>query len=328
MTDKGCPVLSIEGLTVGFPVEGKLCPAVKNAFLVVNPGEMTALVGESGCGKTVTALTAMGLQSENAKITSGKVLFQGRDLLRLSPEEWNHCRGKDISMIFQEPMTALNPLMQIGKQVAEGARVHGASKKEAKEKALAVMAQVGLPDVERLYREYPHRLSGGMRQRVMIAMALINRPALLIADEPTTALDVTIQAQIMELLRRMNKELGTAVLLISHDLGVVRSMCSRVSIMYAGQIVESGPVEEVLLKPSHPYTRGLLASTPSPAKRGQKLSPIPGTVPGLQSRRETGCPFFDRCGVRRESCEREDPPVIEAGERTVRCILGKEALGK
>ncbi len=319
MTEKQPPVLSIQGLTVGFQVGGRLCQAVRDVDLRVEPGEMAALVGESGCGKTVTALTAVGLQPDTAVISRGKICFRGKDLLGLSQEEWSRLRGKEISMIFQEPMTALNPLMQVGKQIAETARIHGASKEEAKEKALAVMERVGLPDVKRLYREYPHRLSGGMRQRVMIAMALIERPALLIADEPTTALDVTIQAQIMELIRDLNREMGTAVLLISHDLEVIRDLCSRVYIMYAGQVVESGPVEQTLSCPAHPYTKGLIASIPSLAKRGERLRPIPGTVPPLEKRSETGCPFYNRCGQRRPECESGPIPLTEREGHAVRC---------
>ena len=253
MAGKKKPVLSIESLTVDFDL-GKTCHAVRDTSVCIEPGEMVALVGESGCGKTMTALSAIGLQPRNAKIPQGKILFDGSDLRGLNEEQWNQYRGRNIAMIFQEPMTALNPLMKVGRQIAENARIHGDSKEVAKKKALEVMRQVGLPDVERLYNEYPHRLSGGMRQRVMIAMALVNQPELLIADEPTTALDVTIQAQIMELIRDMNRKMGTAVLLISHDLGVIRQMCSRVYIMYAGRVVESGETQEVLAHPLHPYT--------------------------------------------------------------------------
>ena len=267
MAGKKKPVLSIESLTVDFDL-GKTCHAVRDTSVCIEPGEMVALVGESGCGKTMTALSAIGLQPRNAKIPQGKILFDGSDLRGLNEEQWNQYRGRNIAMIFQEPMTALNPLMKVGRQIAENARIHGDSKEVAKKKALEVMRQVGLPDVERLYNEYPHRLSGGMRQRVMIAMALVNQPELLIADEPTTALDVTIQAQIMELIRDMNRKMGTAVLLISHDLGVIRQMCSRVYIMYAGRVVESGETQEVLAHPLHPYTKGLNCLHPLAGKAG------------------------------------------------------------
>ena len=323
MTDKKPPVLQVEKLTVEFPIGDNTFPAVKGLNLQVEPGEMVALVGESGCGKTVTALTVTGLQPETACVTHGAVRFQGAELLELSEEQWNQYRGKRISMIFQEPMTALNPLMKVGKQIAEAAITHGMSRQEAKRETLSMMERVGLPDAERLYHEYPHRLSGGMRQRVMIAMALVNRPALLVADEPTTALDVTIQAQIMELIRRMNRELGTAVLLISHDLGVIRRMCSRVYILYAGQVVESGPVEEVLSHPIHPYTKGLVASIPTPDKRGSRLHPIPGTVSSLSERSGEGCPFYDRCERKNSQCKTETPPEIRRGDHAARCFDAK-----
>ncbi len=329
MTDKIPPVLAVEKLTVEFPVgkPAEYRPAVKEVSLQVKPGEMVGLVGESGCGKTVTALSVAGLQPETARISHGKIRFQGTELLSLTEEQRSRLRGQELSMIFQEPMTALNPLMKVGKQIAEAARVHGASRQEAREKALSIMEQVGLPDAERLYGEYPHRLSGGMCQRVMIAMALLNRPALLIADEPTTALDVTIQAQILEVIRSMNREMGTAVLLISHDLGVIRRMCSRVYILYAGQVVESGPTEQVLSQPIHPYTKGLVASLPSLSGRGKKLRPIPGTVPPLEERDGKGCPFYNRCERRRPQCEAGSPPRLEKNGRMALCIDAKEEWG-
>lgn len=315
MTDKRVPVLSVQGLTVEFPAG----PAVQELSLNVYPGELVALVGESGCGKTQTALSILGLQPETAKITAGTVLFQGNSLLHLTEEQKNELRGKEISMIFQEPMTALNPVMKVGRQIAEAAVIHGCPKREAKARALAMMEEVGLPDVERLYEEYPHRLSGGMRQRATIAMALINRPALLLADEPTTALDVTTQAQILELIKKMNRELQTAVLLISHDLEVIRRLCSRVFIMYAGRVVESGPVQAVLSNPGHPYTKGLLSSIPSLAKRGERLRPIPGVVPNLEERTRTGCPFFSRCERRQPKCETSLPAKAERDGHLTLC---------
>ena len=326
MADPKGAVLSLEGLTVEFARGGASYPAVKDVTLHVAPGEMVALVGESGCGKTLTALATLGLLPPGARVSRGKILLGGTELGGLAQDQWDRYRGKDLAMIFQEPMTALNPLMKVGRQVGEAARMHGAGKEEARRRALEAMAQVGLPDPERLYEEYPHQLSGGMRQRVMIAMALINRPRLLVADEPTTALDVTIQAQIMELLQQMNRELGTAVLLISHDLGVVRRLCSRVYLMYAGSLVEWGSTEEVLASPLHPYTKGLLDSIPSWEKRGTPLSSIPGAVPTLEERRSQGCPFDDRCPRRREVCREKPLPLAVRGTQGARCVDAKEAI--
>lgn len=326
MADPKEAVLSLEGLTVEFARGGASYPAVKDVTLHVAPGEMVALVGESGCGKTLTALATLGLLPLGARVSRGKILLGGTELGSLAQDQWDRYRGKDLAMIFQEPMTALNPLMKVGRQVGEAARMHGAGKEEARRRALEAMAQVGLPDPERLYEEYPHQLSGGMRQRVMIAMALINRPRLLVADEPTTALDVTIQAQIMELLQQMNRELGTAVLLISHDLGVVRRLCSRVYLMYAGNLVEWGSTEEVLASPLHPYTKGLLDSIPSWEKRGTPLSSIPGAVPALEERRSQGCPFYDRCPRRREVCREKPLPLAVRGTQGARCVDAKEAI--
>ena len=326
MADPKEAVLSLEGLTVEFARGGASYPAVKDVTLHVAPGEMVALVGESGCGKTLTALATLGLLPLGARVSRGKILLGGTELGSLAQDQWDRYRGKDLAMIFQEPMTALNPLMKVGRQVGEAARMHGAGKEEARRRGLEAMAQVGLPDPERLYEEYPHQLSGGMRQRVMIAMALINRPRLLVADEPTTALDVTIQAQIMELLLQMNRELGTAVLLISHDLGVVRRLCSRVYLMYAGSLVEWGSTEEVLASPLHPYTKGLLDSIPSWEKRGTPLSSIPGAVPALEERRSQGCPFYDRCPRRREACREKPLPLAVRGTQGARCVDAKEAI--
>ena len=327
MAGKKKPVLSIESLTVDFDL-GKTCHAVRDTSVCIEPGEMVALVGESGCGKTMTALSAIGLQPRNAKIPQGKILFDGSDLRGLNEEQWNQYRGRNIAMIFQEPMTALNPLMKVGRQIAENARIHGDSKEVAKKKALEVMRQVGLPDVERLYNEYPHRLSGGMRQRVMIAMALVNQPELLIADEPTTALDVTIQAQIMELIRDMNRKMGTAVLLISHDLGVIRQMCSRVYIMYGGKIVETGLADEIYYQPQHPYTSGLLACVNNP-EEDTELRPIPGSPPDL-IKPPAGCPFVDRCDKAMKICKMKMPPERKLSDTHAVCcwLTEKPASGK
>lgn len=308
MADKS-PVLSIESLTVDFDLN-KTCHAVRDTSVRIEPGEMVALVGESGCGKTMTALSAIGLQPQNAKIAQGKILFDGSELRGLSEEQWNQYRGRNIAMIFQEPMTALNPLMKVGKQISENARIHGASKEEAKERALEVMRQVGLPDVERLYHEYPHRLSGGMRQRVMIAIAMCCRPGLLIADEPTTALDVTIQAQILELMAHMKNEFQTSVILITHDLGVISSMCTRVIVMYGGLIMEEGAIEDIFYRTGHPYTAGLLASIPQ--KSREKLVPIYGTPPDLLNP-PAGCPFAARCPHAMKLCAKCQPQFFDLG---------------
>ena len=318
MADKS-PVLSIESLTVDFDLN-KTCHAVRDTSVRIEPGEMVALVGESGCGKTMTALSAIGLQPQNAKIAQGKILFDGSELRGLSEEQWNQYRGRNIAMIFQEPMTALNPLMKVGKQISENARIHGASKEEAKERALEVMRQVGLPDVERLYHEYPHRLSGGMRQRVMIAMALVNQPELLIADEPTTALDVTIQAQIMELLKDLQVNDGKSIILITHNMGLVAEMADEVCVMYMGRVVEFGTLEDVFDRTSHPYTKALLRSVPVLGLAdGQKLETIPGATPNPADLKE-GCEFADRCPECTEKCRKGVIPCYEVNPgHHVRC---------
>lgn len=321
-------ICSLHDFSLSFR-QGKLWyPAVSHINMEIGAGEMVALIGESGCGKSMTALSLMGLQPEEAKI-EGRLMFEGKDLLSMNERQWAEYRGNRISMIFQEPMTALNPLIKVGKQILENVLVHQTiSKGEAKKLVLDMMRQVGLPDVEKLYDTYPHQLSGGQRQRIMIAMAFVNRPSLLIADEPTTALDVTIQAQIMDLMKQMNRELKSAVLLISHDLGVVRSLCSRVYIMYAGHVVESGDVKSVLRQPMHPYTRGLLAAIPSAKRRQEELASIPGTVPAIYARPKEGCSFCNRCGRRMDICGRETPGEKEYGGRKVMCHLTPEEMGQ
>ena len=315
MAGKKKPVLSIESLTVDFDL-GKTCHAVRDTSVCIEPGEMVALVGESGCGKTMTALSAIGLQPRNAKIPQGKILFDGSDLRGLNEEQWNQYRGRNIAMIFQEPMTALNPLMKVGRQIAENARIHGDSKEVAKKKALEVMRQVGLPDVERLYNEYPHRLSGGMRQRVMIAMALVNQPELLIADEPTTALDVTIQAQILDLLRNLKDKINSSIMLITHDLGVIAEMADYVVVMYAGRVVEKGTVQEIFENPAHPYTIGLMASKPVVGKKVDRLYSIPGKVPNPVNM-PNYCYFKDRCEMCVDACQGEYPGVVKLSDTHV-----------
>ena len=327
MEKERTPVLQIERITLNYVIEGKASHAVHDVSLSIMPGEIVALVGESGCGKTQTALACMGLQPETAIIESGAIYLEGRNLLAQTPRQWNALRGKGLSMIFQEPMTALNPLVKVGKQISENGQSHGMDKAQAKKLTLEMMRKVGLPDILRLYSCYPHQLSGGMRQRIMIAMALINDPPLLIADEPTTALDVTIQEQIMLLIKKLNRELGTAVMLISHDLGVVSHLCDRVNIMYAGTIVESGAVQMILNHPLHPYTKGLIGSIPSFAKKNRRLDSIAGIVPPLGKRPEAGCLFYNRCPRRFPSCETTTPREFSQDGHRVACHLYAEGAG-
>lgn len=314
-------VLEIENLRMDIKSENNYYPVINNISIHIDEGEMVALVGESGCGKTMTAMASIGLNPADSRITEGTMISGGCNLLELSEKEWEKRRGKETAMIFQEPMTALNPLIHIGKQIAENAKTHGVEAKEAKEMALKMMKMVGLPDVERLYKNYPCQLSGGMRQRAMIAMALINHPDLLIADEPTTALDVTIQAQIMELLREMNQKTNTAVMLISHDLGVVRNMCSRIYVMYAGTIVESGAIDEVFDNPLHPYTIGLINSVPDMSKKDAELTSIPGVVPPLSERNHEACPFYERCSRKMDVCRSRACTPMNVNGHEVACHL-------
>jgi len=321
-------LLDVRDLRVDFSTEQGTVRALFGVSFAVAPGETVGLVGESGCGKTVTALSILRLlPSPPARIAGGRVLFRGEDLLSFPEEKMCEVRGKAISMIFQEPMTSLNPVLTVGDQVAEVFTAHGVcGKREAAARAVEWLRKVHLPDPSRRAREYPHQMSGGMRQRAMIAMALALSPALLIADEPSTALDVTIQAQILTLLREMREQEKMAVLLITHDLGVVHEFADRTAIMYLGRIVEIAETAELFAGPVHPYTQGLLASLPGKRPGERRLPSIPGTVPGL-SAVPPGCPFADRCPFRREArdrfragqatgddlavCDREDPPLFE-----------------
>ncbi|WP_019537458.1 ABC transporter ATP-binding protein [Paenibacillus ginsengihumi] len=322
-------LLELRDLEVSFAIGGRTYPALQQLAFAVGERETVGIVGESGCGKSLTSLSVMGLLPETAAITKGGIVWNGKLLDTQSPNGWSEVRGRRVSMIFQNPMSALNPLIPVGKQIAEMAVIHlGVPKREAKRLAMERMADVGLSRIERLYDDYPHQLSGGMMQRIMIAMALISGPQLLIADEPTTALDVTIQAQILELLKELNRSTGTAMLFISHDLGVIREVCRRVIVMYAGYIVEEAPVEAILERPKHPYTVGLLQSLPSADKRGQPLHTIPGRVPALTDR-GAGCPFAGRCASISEICRTTVPELKPiAGGHRVRCHLytdgGKE----
>ena len=311
------PLLDVADLKTWFYTRDGIVRAVDGVSFHVMPGETLAIVGESGCGKSVTALSILRLvPSPPGRIVSGVIGFAGRDLRRLSEAEMRAVRGNDISMIFQEPMTSLNPVLTIGRQIAETLTLHqGLDKKAALRKAADMLRLVHIPEAERRLSEYPHQLSGGMRQRVMIAMALACNPKLLIADEPTTALDVTIQAQILDLMRELKQKVDAAIVLITHDLGVVAEMAQRVVVMYAGRKAEEAPVHGLFRRPLHPYTRGLLASVP---KLGASLEPtrlprlaeIPGTVPSLKDE-IPGCPFAARCPFATDICRREMPPFEE-----------------
>ncbi|WP_029029417.1 ABC transporter ATP-binding protein [Salinarimonas rosea] len=314
------PILSVEDLAVGFTgPDGRRTRAVDGVSFSVAPGRTLGIVGESGCGKSVTSLAVMGLLPRTGTSVTGRVLFDGRDLLTESERTLRDLRGDRLAMIFQEPMTSLNPSYTIGDQIVEAIVRHRAvGKREAAERAVEMLARVRIPEPARRFHDYPHRLSGGMRQRVMIAMALACEPRLLIADEPTTALDVTIQAQILDLMRALREETGTAVVLITHDLGVVAEVCDDVAVMYAGQVVERAPVEELFRFPQHPYTVGLLGSLPRFDRARGRLAAIEGTVPDM-SRPPAGCRFAARCPFRITRCETMPDLVEIGGDRATRC---------
>ncbi|HZB24643.1 MAG TPA: ABC transporter ATP-binding protein [Vicinamibacterales bacterium] len=315
------PLLRVEQLTTGFDLRGSFKPAVIDVSFALNAGETLCVVGESGSGKSLTALSIMRLVQPPGRIAAGRIYFRGRDLLTVSEREMQRVRGAEIGLVFQEPMTALNPVFTIGSQIEETLRVHGrATRKTARAKAIELLEAVSVPEPARRVAEYPHQLSGGLRQRALIAMALACEPALLIADEPTTALDVTIQAQILDLLRELQRRLRLGLLLITHDLGVVAQMADRVAVMYAGRIVEEAPVRALFEEPKHPYTQGLIASMPGGA-RGTRLVAIPGTVPALGAL-PPGCSFEPRCPRRFEPCPSAHPGTTPVGpERGVKCYL-------
>ena len=321
-------LLDIRDLRTYFHVMDGTVKAVDGVSFSVKRGQTLGVVGESGCGKSVTALTVMRLLDiPPAEIASGQVMFKGRDLLKLPDPEMRKVRGNEIAMVFQEPMTSLNPVYTVGDQISEAVILHkGISKKAGVEKSIESLRLVGINNPERRIKQYPHELSGGMRQRVMIAMALSCDPDLIIADEPTTALDVTIQAQILELLRKVQDETGAALMLITHDLGVVAETVQDVVVMYAGRVVERGTVEEVLLAPKHPYTMGLLDSIPSKGKRGQRLNVIKGTVANPFNL-PPGCNFTPRCPFAFEPCAVHDPRIEEADPPDVACWLYTRAPG-
>jgi oligopeptide/dipeptide ABC transporter ATP-binding protein len=321
-------LLEVIDLRIYFHVMDGLVKAVDGVSFSIMPGQTLGVVGESGCGKSVTALSIMRLlETPPAEIASGEILFQGRDLLTLREDEMRQVRGNDVAMIFQEPMTSLNPVFTIGSQIAEAVILHQKlSRKEAWNKAVESLRAVGINNPERRVKQYPHEMSGGMRQRVMIAMALSCDPKLLIADEPTTALDVTIQAQILELIRKVQDDTGAALLLITHDLGVVAESVPNVVVMYAGRVVEYGTVDEVLVSPKHPYTEGLLTSIPSHGARGQRLNVIKGTVPNPFNM-PPGCNFQPRCPHAFGPCTLHDPRIEDANPPDVACWLWTAAPG-
>ncbi|MHA6532834.1 ABC transporter ATP-binding protein [Paenibacillus sp. BAC0078] len=317
------PILKIEDLHTHFFTDHGEVPAVDGVDLYINPGEVLGVVGESGCGKSVTSLSILKLVPDPpGKIVGGRILLKGQDIVPLKEKEMRKIRGNSVSMIFQEPMTSLNPLFTVGQQIIEAVRLHsGLSKRDAREHAVDMLRKVGIPRAEAIIDEYPHQLSGGMRQRVMIAMSISCSPGLLIADEPTTALDVTIQAQILDLIRRLNEEQGTAVMLITHDLGVIAEMCHRVAVMYAGKVVEEGGVRDIFKNPLHPYTRGLIESVPRMGETRERLYSIPGNVPIL-SKDMQGCRFAPRCPNVMEICRQSLPQLTLQEERHgCRCWL-------
>ena len=320
------PLLRVEHLTTGFEMGGRFVPAVIDVSFHLAKGETLCLVGESGSGKSLTAFSIMGLVDPPGRIERGQVVFKGRDLIGLPERELQRVRGAEIALVFQEPMTALNPVFTIGSQIEETLRVHGrATRRDARARAIELLDAVRVPEPDKRVRDYPHQLSGGLRQRALIAMALACSPDLLIADEPTTALDVTIQAQILELLADLQQRLGLALLLITHDLGVVAQMADRVAVMYAGRIVEESAVTTLFDDPKHPYTRGLLGSIPGGAP-GSRLVAIPGTVPAPGAL-PPGCCFTPRCPSRFEPCPTAHPGITDfGGGRTVKCYLHGPAV--
>jgi peptide/nickel transport system ATP-binding protein len=319
------PLLRVEDLRVEFPTEDGLVHAVDGITYQVFPGRTLGIVGESGSGKTVSSLTALGLTRRQGARISGRILFDGEDLLTLSEDRMRTIRGNDIAMIFQDPLSALHPLYKVGRQLTEAVRAHNdVSKAAARTRAVELLSLVGIPDPARRVDQYPHEFSGGMRQRVMIAMALANEPKVLFADEPTTALDVTVQAQILALMERLQRELGMAIVIITHDLGVVAEMADDIAVMYAGRIVETASAEQLFAAPEHPYTWGLLKSIPRlDVPREEDLVPIPGTPPSLINP-PSGCHFHPRCPYAQPDHARIDPalePLPDVGEHHVACLL-------
>jgi oligopeptide transport system ATP-binding protein len=316
-------LLEVERLTTQFRTRAGIVTAVNDVSFSIASGETVGIVGESGSGKSVTSLSIMRLVPPPGRITNGKVIFEGRDTLTLSREQMRKLRGGEMAMIFQDPMSSLNPLLTIGRQIAESVMEHqGLGRKAAYERAVEMLSTVGVPGADRRVRSYPHEFSGGMRQRVMIAMALANNPKLLIADEPTTALDVTIQAQVLDLIRELSREFNSSVIFITHNLGVIASIATRVVVMYAGRVVETGSTAQIFYRPQHPYTHALLTSIPRlDQPRGHPFTPIPGQPPDLVNQ-PLGCPFVPRCPRALTTCRERMPPLdaaIDAPDHRVAC---------
>lgn len=322
------PILKVENLEVGVKKDTGFMNIVNNISFFLKKGETLGIVGESGCGKSMTSLSIMDLTPASVSLKSGKILLKDKDLTAMRKNERRKVRGKEIAMIFQEPMTSLNPVYTIGYQIVEMIRNHqNMTKKQAYQHALNMLQLVGIPRADEILHEYPHQLSGGMRQRVMIAMALSCSPEILIADEPTTALDVTIQAQILELMKSLQEEMNMSIILITHDLGVVAEMCDRVVVMYAGEIVEESEVHELFENPKHPYTKGLLESLPDVDEDREYLSSIKGTVPSPSEMPE-GCRFAPRCAFASEKCQ-EDPPVFRVNQKSsCKCWLFEDSTAE
>ena len=317
-------VLEIKDLEVELYSEKGPLPVIDKVNLSIKEGEIVGVVGESGCGKSMLASAIMNLLNSPAQIAAGTIFYEGQDMTTLSTKEFQKIRGNEISMIFQEPMTSLNPLMKVGKQIEEAIKAHEkVTTAELKERAIAAIRDVGIPQPEKVYHDIPSRLSGGMRQRIMIAMALVCHPKLLICDEPTTALDVTIQAQILRLIKKLRDETNTAVIFISHDMGVIYQMVDRVIVMYAGQFVESAPCKKLFEKPLHPYTIGLQNAIPQINKQQSSLQDIPGSVPMLDNLPE-GCLFAPRCPFAKSECFTKKVPLKHYGDHDVRCLLVDE----
>jgi peptide/nickel transport system ATP-binding protein len=323
METQATNLLTVNGLEVTYHTQNSRLPAVHDVSFEVRPGEIVGIVGESGCGKSTVVSALLRLLLPNGQITAGQLHFKGYDVLTLGPESLRNWRGRDVAMIFQDPLTSLNPVFTIGTQMLDVQQAHlngTADRTELRRRAVAMLERVGLPDAAERLEHYPHQFSGGMRQRIMIAMALLSRPALLIADEPTSALDVTLEAQMLELLKELRRDYQTAILFISHDLGVIAQLCERVMVMYAGRVVEQGEVISVFAQPQHPYTQALLAAVPSRRQHGERLSTIPGRVPSL-SALPLGCKFADRCPHVQSICQQQEPSYIRLGDRGVRCHI-------